>query len=174
MQDDYRPLYVTGHSLGGALASLAAYDIDKNFTLPDPTTLYTFGSPRVGNGVFARKLDSRVKHHFRLVNDGDLITALPRFFGTYKHAGCKVVVDSERYGNFIVAPTLVEQTFGAKPLASLTPHLLNQYRECLEACMEEADLEDYFSRGIGVDPTLVPEWLKGRRRRRKEDEPALL
>lgn len=25
-----------------------------------------------------------------------------------------------------------------------------------------------------VDPTLVPEWLKGRRRRRKEDEPALL
>lgn len=44
----------------------------------------------------------------------------------------------------------VEQTFGAKPLTSLTPHLLNQYRECLEACMEEADLEDYFSRGIGV------------------------
>ena len=44
----------------------------------------------------------------------------------------------------------VEQTFGAKPLTSLTPHLLNQYRECLEACVEEADLEDYFSRGIGV------------------------
>lgn len=40
-QDDYRPLYVTGHSLGGALASLAAYDIDKNFNLPDPMTLYT-------------------------------------------------------------------------------------------------------------------------------------
>lgn len=44
----------------------------------------------------------------------------------------------------------MEQTFGAKPLASLAPHLLSQYRECLEACMEEADLEDYFSRGIGV------------------------
>lgn len=38
---DYRPLYLTGHSLGGALASLAAYDIDKNFSLPDPLTLYT-------------------------------------------------------------------------------------------------------------------------------------
>lgn len=47
----------------------------------------------------------------------------------------------------------VEQTFGAKPLASLAPHLLSQYRECLEACMEEADLEDYFSRGIGVSPS---------------------
>lgn len=44
----------------------------------------------------------------------------------------------------------MEQTFGAKPLASLTPHLLAEYRESLEACMEEADLEDYFSRGIGV------------------------
>lgn len=44
----------------------------------------------------------------------------------------------------------VEQTFGAKPLRSISPHLLNEYRECLEACMEEADLEEYFSRGIGV------------------------
>lgn len=44
----------------------------------------------------------------------------------------------------------MEQTFGAKPLRSISPHLLNQYRECLEACMEEADLEEYFSRGIGV------------------------
>ena len=48
----------------------------------------------------------------------------------------------------------VEQTFGAKPLASLAPHLLSQYRECLEACMEEADLEDYFSRGIGVSSSV--------------------
>lgn len=40
-QNEYRPLYVTGHSLGGALASLAAFDIDKNFNLPDPMTLYT-------------------------------------------------------------------------------------------------------------------------------------
>ena len=46
-----------------------------------------FGSPRVGNAAFASKLNSKVKHHFRIVNDGDLVTALPRFFGTYKHAG---------------------------------------------------------------------------------------
>jgi acetyl esterase/lipase len=33
---DYAPLYVTGHSLGGALAMLAAYDISVNFDLPHP------------------------------------------------------------------------------------------------------------------------------------------
>lgn len=43
----------------------------------------------------------------------------------------------------------MEQTFGAKPLTSLAVHLLGQYRECLEACMEEADLQDYVSRGMG-------------------------
>lgn len=41
----------------------------------------------MGNGVFARKLGARVKHHFRVVNDGDMISALPQFFGTYQHAG---------------------------------------------------------------------------------------
>ena len=40
-QAEYQPLYISGHSLGGALASLAAYDVNKNFSLPDPITLYT-------------------------------------------------------------------------------------------------------------------------------------
>lgn len=42
-----------GHSLGGALAHLAAYDITKAF--PGVTVrVYTFGSPR--HGLFARPL----------------------------------------------------------------------------------------------------------------------
>jgi hypothetical protein len=49
-------VYVTGHSLGGALATLAAYDASattfKSGTV-SALTLYNFGSPRVGNGVFA-------------------------------------------------------------------------------------------------------------------------
>lgn len=63
--------------------------------------------------------------------------------------------------NITLCAMQVEQIFGAKPLTSLTPHLLNQYRECLEACMEEADLEDYFSRGIGVS-VVADRWCKHR------------
>jgi hypothetical protein len=33
---------------------------------------------------------------------------IPQFLGTYTHAGCKVVIDSEKYGTFIVEPTMVE------------------------------------------------------------------
>ena len=63
-----RPLWFTGHSLGGALATLAA---DHH---PAATGLYTFGSPRVGNWAFRR--DFKVPH-FRFVHNLDLITHLP-------------------------------------------------------------------------------------------------
>ena len=47
---DRKRLYVSGHSLGGAIATLAAYEILLLY--PDlDVTLYTFGSPRVGNAV---------------------------------------------------------------------------------------------------------------------------
>lgn len=41
-----------GHSLGGAVAMLAALDLVAQFSLVDPV-LYTFGNPRVGNAAFA-------------------------------------------------------------------------------------------------------------------------
>ncbi|KAJ1368717.1 hypothetical protein KIN20_029975 [Parelaphostrongylus tenuis] len=63
MEDDFHvlrsqyPLYqiwVTGHSLGGALASLtASYIIATNLTLADSVRLVTFGQPRIGDEEFA-------------------------------------------------------------------------------------------------------------------------
>ncbi len=43
----------TGHSLGGALATLAAYDITKGCSDVD-VACYTYGAPRTGNHAFAR------------------------------------------------------------------------------------------------------------------------
>ena len=42
-----------GHSLGGALALLAAYDIKETFKF-QRLSVHTFGAPRVGNHAFAR------------------------------------------------------------------------------------------------------------------------
>ncbi len=62
------PLFITGHSLGAALATLAA-------SLRRPRGLYTFGSPRVGDDEFGATL-ARVSA-FRVVNNRDLVTTVP-------------------------------------------------------------------------------------------------
>lgn len=55
-----KPLYVIGHSLGGAMATIAAVDLRVKLRLPD-VRLYTFGSPRVGNEIFSRFVRKHVK-----------------------------------------------------------------------------------------------------------------
>jgi triacylglycerol lipase len=41
-------IFVTGHSLGGALATFAAADIKRSIG-SSKITIYTYGSPRTGN-----------------------------------------------------------------------------------------------------------------------------
>lgn len=82
-----RPLMVTGHSLGAALASLAVGRwLDERRPVH---ALYTFGQPRSGDATFARNFNFRFKlSTFRFVNNNDLVTRIPpRAFG-YSHLGC--------------------------------------------------------------------------------------
>ena len=80
------PVWFTGHSLGAALASLAAFRRRSQ-----AGGLYTFGSPRVGDGVFAAALDRTFdRRSIRYVNDHDVVTHVPpeRFalpIGLYTH-----------------------------------------------------------------------------------------
>ena len=62
------PLIYTGHSLGAALATLAA-------AIRPPDLLCTFGSPRVGNEAFHRQLAGAP--HLRIVNHLDIVPRLP-------------------------------------------------------------------------------------------------
>jgi hypothetical protein len=75
-----RPVFYTGHSLGAALAILAA-------SLCPPRGVYTFGAPRVGDARFARRLQTVPV--YRLAAARDMVTRLPPAgfpFG-YRHAG---------------------------------------------------------------------------------------
>ncbi|KAF8644785.1 hypothetical protein AX16_008247 [Volvariella volvacea WC 439] len=76
----------TGHSLGGAIASLAALSIRG--THPNvPLKLYTFGQPRTGNDAFARLVESRIgiNNIFRAVHTTDGVpTILFKAIG-YRH-----------------------------------------------------------------------------------------
>jgi triacylglycerol lipase len=69
-----RTIWFTGHSLGAALATLAAdhFDFARN------SWVYTVGSPRVGNYAFATAFDRRFRGRaFRHMNDTDIVTRVP-------------------------------------------------------------------------------------------------
>ena len=85
-RDRDQPVFVTGHSLGAALAGLAVAASKTEHI--DIAGLYTFGMPRVGNKSFARKFrENYGSRSFRVVNNNDTVTRVPpRSFG-YKHVG---------------------------------------------------------------------------------------
>jgi triacylglycerol lipase len=75
---DFR-IYVTGHSLGGALATLAIPDILQHTSFQDPRNiiLYTFASPRCGDRAFAEKFTETGVRHWRIANTEDFVTMIP-------------------------------------------------------------------------------------------------
>ncbi|GAM22176.1 hypothetical protein SAMD00019534_053510, partial [Acytostelium subglobosum LB1] len=69
-------IVVTGHSLGGALATLCMADVVEWF--PEiPTESITFGSPRVGNDVFSTYYNSIQPNTWRVVNMKDIVPHVP-------------------------------------------------------------------------------------------------
>ncbi|KAJ9048494.1 hypothetical protein DSO57_1034596 [Entomophthora muscae] len=69
---------VTGHSLGGAIAVLAALRIQSALELRwSRLKVFTYGEPRIGNAYFASYVNSLPLYIIRVVNENDLIPHLP-------------------------------------------------------------------------------------------------
>ncbi|MEM7781547.1 MAG: lipase family protein, partial [Pseudomonadota bacterium] len=87
-------LFITGHSLGGALAALLAYDIGTN--QPGKfisITSITSGAPRVGNSAFVSGFQKAVPDSLRVVVNGDPVPSIPYVRGLYRHAGRLLSID---------------------------------------------------------------------------------
>lgn len=86
-------ILITGHSLGAALAVLAAPDISQNMP-PNKIEprLITFGGPRVGLSDFAAAFDAAIESCYRVVNFLDIVPYLPPT--PYVHVGTQITVDS--------------------------------------------------------------------------------
>jgi hypothetical protein len=87
---------VTGHSLGAALATL--YAAENSFTHKGTTikSLYTFGSPMVGDDIFADAFDKVGLESWRISNRQDWAPKLPLVLplAPYKHIGSVQSYDS--------------------------------------------------------------------------------
>lgn len=78
---DYR-LVVTGHSLGGAIATLAGAYLRRGGL---PADVYTYGSPRVGNDHFANFMTAQPGVDWRVTHRDDPVPRLPPIFTGYRH-----------------------------------------------------------------------------------------
>ncbi|TCI01770.1 lipase family protein [Corallincola luteus] len=78
-----KPIHCVGHSLGGALAQLAANWIKKRYKVP--VKLYTFGAPRVGYKSFATLAESSLQGVYRATHRSDPIPLVPVW--PFVHAG---------------------------------------------------------------------------------------
>ena len=97
---NYSNLWVTGHSLGAALATLAVFDIVKN-TIHKGAKMYNFASPLVGNQAFVDFFKSKIgtgncnsnnninECSWRVVNTNDIVPKVPPADFGYAHVnGC--------------------------------------------------------------------------------------
>jgi len=73
-------LFITGYSLGGGLAMIAALDLLLNYAAVGDVRLYTFGAPRVGNQWFANALNQApaLSQFYQIQNTADVVTTMPQ------------------------------------------------------------------------------------------------
>lgn len=86
-------LLLAGHSLGGALATLAALDAASNSQYRRPGVC-TYGSPKVGNADFASAYDRMIASSWRVVNTNDIAVDFPPSNGNapYAHVREKISI----------------------------------------------------------------------------------
>lgn len=79
------PLYITGHSLGAALATVATQRLEHILKIRERiAACYTFGSPRVGDSHYDIEFKSPI---YRVVNTTDIVTIIPLLAMGYIHIG---------------------------------------------------------------------------------------
>jgi hypothetical protein len=84
-------IFIAGHSLGGALAILAAYGI--HWKIPNQENILTYGiaAPRVGDKLFKNKMEQMQRNRnsatIHLRHSKDIVPTLPPVMMGYRHVG---------------------------------------------------------------------------------------
>ena len=90
LKSNTKTLWFTGHSLGGAMATICAGRCLLSHIKSEPAGLYTFGSPRVGDKRYVNYTNIP---HYRWVNNNDVVARMPPFWFGYRHSGQEMYLD---------------------------------------------------------------------------------
>lgn len=103
-----RQLWLTGHSLGGALSTLAAA------RLGDVAGLYTYAAPRVGDAQFAESLSAI--NSARFVHAQDIVPRVPPRHMKYEHVGPRWLIALDGTVGLEAEPMRVDDSTGIEEL----------------------------------------------------------
>jgi hypothetical protein len=99
---DYKSV-VTGHSLGGALATLCSLEmsnLDRNATI----LLFTYGVPRVGDQTFASYIETTLgQNSYRMTHLNDPVPRLPGRLLGFRHPYPEYHITSPHISNVLSA-----------------------------------------------------------------------
>ena len=134
-----RPLWVTGHSLGGAIALMSAWRFERNFLKVHQ--VYTFGAPMIGNPAAAEAFKNQFPGRiFRYVDTRDPVPKLPAMSLTsneYGHCLQEVLLGASDVGDAlqeaagkavdrVLDATFVDEIWG-KLTQRVDSHLMGNY-----------------------------------------------
>ena len=153
-----RPLWITGHSLGGAIALLAAWRFQRNFLAVHE--IITFGAPMIGNDTAAKAFEQEFSGKiYRFVDLEDVVPHLPSvslLANAYKHCLNEIVMSAPKVAmaaaaglkSLIPVPgsPVAEGTSGDENehvwgmvQARIASHMINNYQARIEAkCKDQA------------------------------------
>ena len=165
---DHRLIFA-GHSLGGALANIAAVDyktysatrvecfahkrallsgdrpkrlrswVSSHLNVLSRVDIYTFGSPRPGNSLYASTSDLLVPGNYRITVFGDIVTEIPPRNLGYQHTGIAVEIDPEGAGSILVDPGFLDKLLRRKiTKIGVSKHSLVTYRRSLQGVTDAA------------------------------------
>ncbi|KAK9788600.1 hypothetical protein WJX73_000156 [Symbiochloris irregularis] len=123
---------VTGHSLGGALAMLAAHDIAVELQ-PPHLQVYTIGCPYLGNHQFAADYAAHVPDTWHIMNERDTVTRVGKFLFLFKRPGHRVIFTA--MGDMLVRPSPLELKVQLQGGSKMKHHMLKSYRAAMVATL---------------------------------------
>jgi triacylglycerol lipase len=141
-------VHLTGHSLGAALATLAALHLEARPTSAGSVaTVHTFGSPRVGDPTFAASFERSLRGRvWRFVNNEDIVTRIPPPKLHLEIAGKGLDFDYEHVGEmkFIDAQGHImgDVSFMFR-LLNFTTNALGDFREAVATTLKDHSMQFY-------------------------------
>lgn len=135
-----KPVFITGHSLGGAMASVAAA---KYIHQDEPfMSVYTFGQPRAMTRNTARIFNVEASgRYFRFQNNEDIVTRVPARIMNYSHVGKCLYIDQKKvihkepgyWFKFLdTVDGALESVKNADSILGITDHDMENYLDAIQ------------------------------------------